>query len=89
MSAKPPDGGYKAGQYAHGWGADITVVFCANDNTAIGAIRAFKESRSADPEDISIIGVDDIENRPVSHAHADKYPYPPLTSLGNVPPVSS
>ena len=41
--------------------SDITAIFCANDNTAIGAIKAIREKGYRIPEDISIIGVDDIE----------------------------
>lgn len=41
--------------------SDITAIFCANDNTAIGAIKALRERGYRIPEDISIIGVDDIE----------------------------
>ncbi|GKX29794.1 LacI family transcriptional regulator [Vallitalea longa] len=37
------------------------VVICANDNMAIGVIKAFKESDIRIPEDVSVIGFDDIE----------------------------
>lgn len=55
------EGGYLGANYLIDGKADITAVFCANDNTAIGAIRAFKERGLRIPEDISVIGVDDIE----------------------------
>ena len=67
------DGGYKAANMLMDMGSDITAVFCANDNTAIGAMRAFKERGRRIPEDISIIGVDDIET--------DQYLTPMLTSI--------
>ncbi|MCD1259245.1 LacI family DNA-binding transcriptional regulator [Paenibacillus athensensis] len=35
------------------------VLVCANDNMAIGAIRAFAEHRLRVPEDISVVGFDD------------------------------
>lgn len=37
-----------------------TAVFCAYDNIAIGAIRALKERGLRVPEDISVVGVDNI-----------------------------
>ncbi len=67
------DGGYKAANILMDTGADITAVFCANDNAAIGAMRAFKERGKHIPKDISIIGVDDIET--------DQYLTPMLTSI--------
>lgn len=35
------------------------VLVCANDNMAIGAIKAFRESRLRVPEDIAVTGFDD------------------------------
>lgn len=55
------EGGYQGANFLIDQKADITAVFCANDNTAIGAIRAIKERGLRVPEDISVIGVDDIE----------------------------
>lgn len=40
---------------------EVTALFCANDTTAIGAIKAVKEAGLSVPEDISVIGIDDIE----------------------------
>ncbi|TVY00386.1 LacI family DNA-binding transcriptional regulator [Cohnella terricola] len=37
------------------------VLVCANDNMAIGAIKAFKENGIRVPEDISVTGFDDSE----------------------------
>ncbi|WP_343208159.1 LacI family DNA-binding transcriptional regulator [Anaerolentibacter hominis] len=39
----------------------LTAVFCANDMTAIGAMRAMKDMGREVPKDISIIGIDDID----------------------------
>jgi LacI family repressor for deo operon, udp, cdd, tsx, nupC, and nupG len=37
-----------------------TAVFCENDETAIGAIQAFKQAGLRVPQDISVAGFDDI-----------------------------
>lgn len=37
-----------------------TAIFCANDNMALGAMRAIKERDLRVPEDISLLGFDDI-----------------------------
>jgi len=38
----------------------LTAVFCANDETAIGAIRAIQESGRAVPGDVSVVGHDGL-----------------------------
>ncbi|MBM7587333.1 LacI family repressor for deo operon, udp, cdd, tsx, nupC, and nupG [Bacillus pakistanensis] len=38
-----------------------TAVFAANDEMAIGAIKAIKKHRLSVPEDIAVVGFDDIE----------------------------
>ncbi len=55
------EGGYQGAYHLMNAKSDITAIFCANDNTAIGAIKALRERGYRIPEDISIIGVDDIE----------------------------
>lgn len=40
---------------------NITAIFCGNDITAIGAIRAIKDLGLEVPKDISIISIDDID----------------------------
>ncbi|MDY4692950.1 MAG: LacI family DNA-binding transcriptional regulator [Blautia sp.] len=42
-------------------GCDATAYFCADDITAIGAMRAIKEHGLKIPDDISVISIDDIE----------------------------
>ena len=41
---------------------DFTAVFCFNDIAAIGAIRALKDARLRVPEDVSVVGFDDIQS---------------------------
>ena len=50
-----------------------TAVFASNDRLAIGAMRAAVERGLRIPEDISIVGVDDIELAP--------FQTPPLTTV--------
>jgi LacI family transcriptional regulator len=42
-------------------GLPFTALVCYNDFTAIGAIRAFRDHNIRCPEDVSIIGFDDIQ----------------------------
>ncbi|MFK0110553.1 LacI family DNA-binding transcriptional regulator [Streptomyces sp. NPDC091217] len=64
--------GYAAGQR---FAADdrVTAVFSANDDMAIGLIRALTEAGRRVPEDVSVVGFDDI---PVA-----AYVTPPLTTV--------
>lgn len=39
----------------------FTAIFCANDDTAIGVVRALVEHGIRVPEDVSVVGMDDIE----------------------------
>jgi LacI family transcriptional regulator len=39
---------------------DFTALFCFNDTSALGAIRAIQDAGLAFPHDISVIGFDDI-----------------------------
>jgi LacI family transcriptional regulator len=39
----------------------LTAVFCINDATAMGAIRAIKERGLSVPGDVAVMGVDDVE----------------------------
>ena len=51
----------------------LTAVFSQNDRMAIGAIRALREAGRRIPDDMAIVGYDDIP--PAS------YCYPPLTTV--------
>lgn len=53
-------GGYQACQRLLKRNMPFTALFCANDETAIGAMQALREAGRRIPEDVSIIGFDDI-----------------------------
>jgi DNA-binding LacI/PurR family transcriptional regulator len=42
-------------------GAPFTALFAYNDHSALGAIRAFQEAGLRVPDDISVVGFDDIQ----------------------------
>lgn len=53
--------------------AHPTAVFCYNDRTAMGVLREVKALGMAVPEDVSVVGYDDID--------AARYLDPPLTTV--------
>ncbi|MGA7342100.1 MAG: LacI family DNA-binding transcriptional regulator [Terracidiphilus sp.] len=55
-----PEIGYKPMRALLEKTRDFTAVFCFNDIAAIGAIRALKDTGLRVPEDISVVGFDDI-----------------------------
>lgn len=55
------EGGYQAAKKLLSSNTDVTALFCANDLTAIGAIKAATELGRRIPEELSVIGIDDIE----------------------------
>ncbi|WP_405877121.1 LacI family DNA-binding transcriptional regulator [Streptomyces sp. NBC_00005] len=67
-----PASGYAAGRQLAQL-ADVTAVFTANDDMAIGALRAFTEAGLSVPADVSVVGYDDIP--------AAAYLSPPLTTV--------
>ena len=52
---------------------DVTAVFVANDQMALGVVRALVERGRRVPEDVSIVGFDDLPEAP--------YLTPPLTTV--------
>ena len=67
-----PASGYAAGARL-ARNPDITAVFVANDDMAIGVMRAFAEAGRHVPDDISVAGLDDIPSA--------AYQSPPLTTV--------
>lgn len=56
-----PDGGYQACLRLLDSGTAFSALFCANDKTALGAMKALRERGVRIPEACSVIGFDDIE----------------------------
>ena len=64
--------GYRAGQILARM-ADVTAVFAANDHLALGILRALHERGRRVPDDISLVGFDDVPEA--------AYYIPPLTTV--------
>jgi DNA-binding LacI/PurR family transcriptional regulator len=64
--------GYDAGRQLVA-DAEVTAVFAANDQMALGLLRALHELGRAVPDDVSVVGFDDMEEA----AHF----WPPLTTV--------
>lgn len=56
-----PDGGYSGTKELFKRNVAFSAIFCANDSTAIGAMKAIKDQGLSIPDDISVMGIDDIE----------------------------
>ncbi|MFF5189126.1 substrate-binding domain-containing protein [Streptomyces sp. NPDC000345] len=67
-----PASGYAAGRELARL-PDVTAVFAAGDDMAIGVLRAFAEAGRTVPQDVSVVGCDDVP----AAAHLS----PPLTTL--------
>ncbi|MBI3653294.1 MAG: LacI family DNA-binding transcriptional regulator [Acidobacteria bacterium] len=68
-----PEIGYVAAKKLLQTGKPFTALFAFNDISAIGAIRAFQEAGFGVPEDLSVIGFDDIASAAFHN--------PPLTTI--------
>src|SRR5512138_293273 len=54
------EGGYEATRYLLGTWPELTALFCFNDLVAVGALQACDELGRRIPEDLAIVGHDDI-----------------------------
>lgn len=68
-----PELGYPYGKTLIGRDVPFTALFAYNDISAIGAMRAFQEAGLRVPEDISVMGFDDIS--------ISSFSMPPLTTI--------
>jgi DNA-binding LacI/PurR family transcriptional regulator len=57
-----PEIGYKPMQALLEKTRDFTAIFCFNDISAIGAIRALKDAGLSVPGNVSVVGFDDIQS---------------------------
>ena len=60
-----PEVGYEVTREILSHGVPFTALFAFNDTSAIGAIHALRESGRRDPQDVSVIGFDDIRVLPI------------------------
>lgn len=68
-----PDGGWRAMKALLDQGRDFTGLFCANDDMAIGALSYLRHTGISVPNDLSIVGYDDVD--------AAAHTAPTLTSI--------
>lgn len=72
-----PKSGYKgANELLDNYGDQVTAIACANDEVALGAIRAILDRGLRVPEDVSVMGFDDhplaaFSSPPLSTIHQD------------------
>ncbi|WP_108652745.1 LacI family DNA-binding transcriptional regulator [Dongshaea marina] len=71
-----PDSGYQACQELLSRGKGFSALFACSDDMAIGAIRALNEAGLGVPQDVSVIGIDNV---PLSG-----FVTPPLSTI-NIP----
>jgi DNA-binding LacI/PurR family transcriptional regulator len=69
-----PASGHAEGRRLLDEDPDLTAVFAANDDMAIGLMRALADAGRRVPQDVSVVGFDDIP--------AAAYLSPPLTTVG-------
>jgi len=68
-----PDGGVAAMEALLALPSPPTAIFCYNDMTALGALRAIAARRLRVPRDLSVVGFDDL--------FVAQYSSPPLTTV--------
>jgi DNA-binding LacI/PurR family transcriptional regulator len=71
-----PDGGQQAARQLLESGFSPTAIICVNDFMALGVLRALREHNLAVPEDVSVVGYDNIR--------LSEFTFPSLTTV-NVP----
>ncbi|HEY8346194.1 MAG TPA: LacI family DNA-binding transcriptional regulator [Symbiobacteriaceae bacterium] len=59
-------GGYQAAEQLLALPKRPEAVFCANDLMALGAMRRFREAGLQIPQDLAIVGMDDIEHAAIA-----------------------
>ena len=57
-----PSDSYEKLKKALEGGMNCTAIFCANDMSAVGVLRALREKRLSVPKDISLMGLNDLES---------------------------
>src|SRR3569833_2810011 len=67
------EGGIKATEHVLQIGEMPTAIVCSNDMTAIGVLHGLHRTTHDVPEDISVVGFDDI--------HLAQFVLPPLTTV--------
>jgi LacI family transcriptional regulator, galactose operon repressor len=67
------DGGHRAAKALLRRDPHVTAIFAANDLSAVGALNALAELRRRVPEDVSVVGFDDLR--------LASYTSPPLTTV--------
>ena len=72
-AAFSPQGGYAATVELLNRGASFTALFAGNDRIALGALHALRERGHRVPEDVSVVGFDNIDEA--------AYFAPPLTTV--------
>ena len=75
-AARPGDWSARSGyEHGHTLAADprVTALFCANDQMALGALSAIYQVGRRVPQDVSVVGFDDIPEA--------AYLHPPLTTV--------
>jgi DNA-binding LacI/PurR family transcriptional regulator len=73
VSTWMPEGGYRAVNLLLEQKAVFSALACANDYLALGALRALHENGRRVPDDVSVVGYDDVESA--------EYYTPPLTTV--------
>jgi LacI family transcriptional regulator len=68
-----PEGGRRATQYLLGTGFAPTAIVCVNDLMALGVLKAVRQAGLRVPEDVSVVGCDNIS--------LSEFAHPPLSTI--------